>query len=85
MVVSCVGIGGCVVGGVYPDAGTTEEILQVKGFIFYGGSQMVSNVTLLYTICPTSCSFLLSLLRFWRIIRTACQMSQSYYMRETKY
>ena len=33
MVVSSVGIGGCVVGGVYPDAGTMEEILQVKGFI----------------------------------------------------
>ena len=33
MLVSAVGLGGCVVGGVYPDIGDLEEIFQVCSYI----------------------------------------------------
>ena len=34
MLVSAVGLGGCVVGGVYPDKGDLEEIFQVCSYFF---------------------------------------------------
>ena len=47
--VSTVGFGGCVVGGVYPDKGDLEEIFQVLG-----GGLLVIIQLLVVSICFSS-------------------------------